>query len=281
MAAACVKNREEDRRTGYDTGPQRENTGNRVLKKCGAKRPVQRFLALAAVLAILGSGAYVSTDPDGFVQEWSKSRNGTSESMVEADASGIPDYSGEAVIILNDNLPNFNEADAAYFSGEYYSRLDRLGRCGSAAAMLERSMMPTEERGEIGMIQPSGWHTVKYPEQIEGMYLYNRCHLIAYCLTGQNANEKNLITGTRYLNQSLMLPYEEQVAKYLDESQNHVLYRVTPYFKEKERVARGVEMEAYSVEDNGEGICFHVFLYNVQPGIEIDYQTGDSRIAEE
>lgn len=137
--------------------------------------------------------------------------------------------------------------------------------------------MPTEERGKIGQVKPSGWQTVKYPGIVEGNYLYNRCHLIAFCLAGENANEKNLITGTRYMNAEGMLPFEEMVANYVDETNHHVLYRVTPVFEGDNLVASGVEMEAYSVEDNGEGICFHVYVYNVQPGIEIDYATGDNK----
>ena len=146
--------------------------------------------------------------------------------------------------------------------------------------MLDREMMPKEERSEIGSIKPSGWKQNKYPGIVDSdpPYLYNRSHLIAYALTGQNANELNLITGTRHFNAVAMLPYELKVMRYLDHSDNHVLYRVTPYFKAKELVARGVEMEAYSVEDNGDGVCYHVFVYNVQPGIEIDYMTGENKL---
>jgi len=176
----------------------------------------------------------------------------------------------------------FNEDDFENIKGEYYSDLDWLGRCGKATVMLHRSMMPTEERGSIGMIKPSGWNQEKYEGYVESNppYLYNRCHLIAFALTGQNANEKNLITGTRHMNAAAMLPFEMEVMEYLDNSENHVLYRVTPYFKDHELLARGVEMEAYSVEDNGEGVSFHVFVYNHQPGIELDYMTGESWIKE-
>ena len=168
--------------------------------------------------------------------------------------------------------------DIKNITGEYYSELDSLGRCGVAYAMLDRSMMPDEERGDIGEIKPTGWVQNKYAGivQSDPPYLYNRCHLIAYALTGQNANELNLITGTRYMNASVMLPWEEQIMRYLDHSENHVLYRVTPYFKEEELLARGVEMEAYSVEDEGSGMCFHVFVYNIQPGIVLDYSTGEN-----
>ncbi|MBR3245934.1 MAG: DNA/RNA non-specific endonuclease [Parasporobacterium sp.] len=202
--------------------------------------------------------------------------NQPSVSTCVADPESIPDFAGEDYIVLNDNTPNFTEYDIANITGENYSELDKLGRCGTAVALLDRTMMPEEERGQIGQIKPSGWHTVKYPDLIEDNYLYNRCHLIAYAMTGQNDNVLNLITGTRYLNATTMLPFEIQVLQYLDYSDNHVLYRVTPYFRDDELVARGVEMEAYSVEDEGEGVCFHVFVYNYQPGIEIDYLTGDS-----
>ena len=153
-----------------------------------------------------------------------------------------------------------------------------IGRCGTAIAMIDRAMMPTEERGLIGSITPTGWVQNKYEGIIDSRppYLYNRCHLIAYALTGENANELNLITGTRYMNATVMLPWEEKVMRYLDYSNNHVLYRITPYFAGNELLARGVEMEAYSVEDNGEGVCFHIFVYNVQPGIALDYKTGEN-----
>lgn len=205
--------------------------------------------------------------------------DGFSLSTVDAAPETIPEYAGADCIELNDNVPNFTSDDFEMISGELYSELDFRGRCGTAVAKLARSMMPKDQRGEIGTVRPSGWEQEKYPGIIDSQppYLYNRCHLIAYALTGQNANEKNLITGTRHLNVELMLPYEIKVAQYLDHSENHVLYRVSPYFKGLELVARGVEIEAYSVEDRGEGVCFHVFLYNVQPGVAINYMTGESR----
>lgn len=199
-----------------------------------------------------------------------------SESLVISDPEQIPEYSGEDYISLNGNKPMFNQYDMENIEGEHYSEFDSLGRCGVAYAMLDKSMMPTEERTGIGMIKPSGWHTVKYPDVVEGLYLYNRCHLIGYALAGENANELNLITGTRYFNVSIMLIFEHETIRVLEDTNYHVLYRVTPYFKDDELVARGVEMEAYSVEDNGESLCFHVFCYNIQPGIGIDYATGDS-----
>lgn len=183
-----------------------------------------------------------------------------------------------AYIILNDNVPSFTEEEKKSTEPfEQYSALDRLGRCGVAYANICKELMPEEEREGIGQIKPSGWHTVKY-ENIDGKYLYNRCHLIGYQLAGENANEKNLITGTRYLNTEGMLPFENMVADYVETTANHVLYRVTPVFEGDNLVANGVEMEAFSVEDEGEGICYHVYVYNCQPGIEIDYATGESAV---
>lgn len=189
----------------------------------------------------------------------------------------IPEYDGQPYVELNENKPFFEEKDMAKKVFEKYSELDYLGRCGVAYANLAKELMPTEERGSIGQIKPTGWHTVKYSDLIEGLYLYNRCHLIAWCLAGENANEKNLITGTRYMNIKAMLPLEEKVAEYIDKTGNHVLYRVTPIYEGKNLVASGVVMEAYSVEDRGRGICFCVYCFNVQPGVEIDYATGESR----
>ena len=187
----------------------------------------------------------------------------------------LPAYSGEPYVVLEDNQPDFPEEDRTGNSFEAYSPLDSLGRCGTAYANVGTDLMPTEERGDIGQVKPSGWHTVKY-DFVDGKYLYNRCHLIGYQLTGENANEENLITGTRYLNMEGMLPFENLVADYVEETGNHVLYRVTPVFEGEDLVARGVVMEGWSVEDGGEGVCFFVFAYNVQPGVVIDYATGES-----
>ncbi len=178
-------------------------------------------------------------------------------------------------MVLQDNQPGFSQEDFTTDSFETYSSLDLLGRCGTAYANIGLDLMPTEERDSIGQVKPSGWQTVKY-DIVDGKYLYNRCHLIGYQLTGENANEQNLITGTRYLNVEGMLPFEDLVADYVQETGNHVLYRVTPIFQGTELVARGVQMEAESVEDQGEGICFNVYVYNDQPGITIDYATGAS-----
>lgn len=189
--------------------------------------------------------------------------------------SEIPEYRGEPYVVLKGNQPDFTEDEMTEDSFEWYSELDSLGRCGSAYANIGQDLMPVEERGNIGKVKPTGWHTTKY-DIVEGKYLYNRCHLIGYQLTAENANEKNLITGTRYMNVEGMLPFENMVADYVKETDFHVLYRVTPFFEGDDLLAKGVQMEAYSVEDAGEGICFHVFVYNVQPGIWIDYATGES-----
>ncbi len=186
----------------------------------------------------------------------------------------LPEYAGEPAVVLNENLPNFTDDDKN-FTGQSFTPLDLLGRCGAAFALVGPETMPEEERGAIGMVKPSGWHTVKY-DFVDGKYLYNRCHLIGYQLTGENANGENLITGTRYLNTQGMLPYEDQVADYVRETGNHVLYRATPIFEELNLLCSGVELEGWSVEDEGAGVCFHVFAYNVQPGVVIDYATGES-----
>lgn len=192
------------------------------------------------------------------------------------DLSQVPAYSGNSAVTVNNNQPYFSENELTTTAFENYSSLDGLGRCGVAYANICREIMPTKERGAIGRIKPSGWHTVKYNDLIDGNYLYNRCHLIGYQLAGENANEKNLITGTRYLNTEGMLPYENQVADYVKATGNHVLYRVTPIFEGNNLVASGVLMEAKSVEDKGAGVCFCIYVYNVQPGIRIDYATGES-----
>ena len=190
--------------------------------------------------------------------------------------SEIPTFSDKAYIAVNNNIPYFTKEEmSSAESFEEYSKLDKYGRCGVAIACVGQDLMPTEERGSIGSVKPSGWRTVKYAG-VDGKYLYNRCHLIGYQLTAENANEKNLITGTRYLNIEGMLPFENMTADYIKETNNHVLYRVTPIFDEDDLLCRGVLMEGYSIEDKGEGICFCIYAYNAQPGISIEYKTGDS-----
>ena len=199
----------------------------------------------------------------------------TEENTEIISENSIPDYSDKAYVILNNNKPEFTESEITTKAFEKYSELDNLSRCGVAFACLGIETMPTEERGEIGMVKPSGWHLKKY-DCVDGKYLYNRCHLIGFQLSGENANDRNLITGTRYLNIEGMLPFENQVADYIEETCNHVMYRVTPIFEGDNLLCKGVKMEAYSVEDNGKGISFNVFCYNVQPSIKIDYETGEN-----
>jgi len=185
----------------------------------------------------------------------------------------IPEFSNNPYVEINGNLPYFTEDDYSCESYEKYGQLDYLGRCSYAIALIGQDIMPTEERGKIGQVKPSGWQISKY-DWIDGKYLYNRCHLIGYQLTGENANERNLITGTRFMNVDGMLPFENMIADYVKETNNHVLYRVTPVFEGNNLLADGVVLEALSMEDNGEGICFNVYCYNVQPGVSIDYLTG-------
>ena len=219
------------------------------------------------------------TMPDTAEEKENQAGNQTQESF---SVDSLPAFDGSTPYVeVNGNKPYFGADELTTEPFERYSSLDAYGRCGAAYANICRQLMPTEERGEIGQIKPSGWHVVKYNDLIDGNYLYNRCHLIGYQLAGENANEKNLITGTRYLNVSGMLPFEDMVADYVERTDGHVLYRVTPVFVGEELVARGVRMEALSVEDNGKGICFHVFCYNCQPGITIDYMTGESRVTDD
>ena len=224
------------------------------------KRIQTVLLSLALLCALLLSGC------EGMLP---------STASVSYDLDDLPAYSGEPYVAVNNNEPFFTQEDMITNSYETYSELDALGRCGVAWANVGIDLMPTEERSSIGQVKPSGWQTVKY-DIVDGKYLYNRCHLIGFQLTGENANERNLITGTRYLNVDGMLPFEDLVADYVKETENHVLYRVTPIFQGEELVARGVLMEGLSVEDSGEGISFCVYVYNVQPGVVIDYATGNS-----
>lgn len=216
-----------------------------------------------------------SSDTQESQQVTSATDTPTGEGTSTFSLREIPAYSGTPYTEVNDNKPYFTEADLTTQSFEIYSELDSLGRCGVAYANVGQDLMPTEPRGEIGAVKPTGWHLVKY-DNVDGKYLYNRCHLIAYMLAAENANPQNLITGTRYLNVQGMLPFETKVCDYVKNTGNHVLYRVTPIFDGDNLLANGVLMEAYSVEDAGEGISFCVFAYNVQPGIGIDYATGDN-----
>ena len=245
------------------------------------KGPVFAAVLIVLLLAAAAGGndeenQQIEDDSHDIVSEENQTINtATIEEAGVFDYSQIPEYSSSPYVEVNGNLPFFSESEITTESYESYGQLDSLGRCTTAMACIGKDLFPTEERGKIGMIRPSGWHTVKYAG-IDGNYLYNRCHLIMYAMTAENANEKNLITGTRYMNTEGMLPFEEKTHDYIERSNHHVMYRVTPVFVGDELLARGVLMEAYSVEDSGAGIQFCIFCYNVQPGISIDYTDGTS-----
>ena len=247
----------------------------RSRKKSSMKKLIGMFVAIICVLVSffysddilndVSSENVVDTQADTTIEQ-----NNTNISIAE-----IPEYTDKIYIEINNNVPYFEESDYTTESFERYSDLDALGRCGVAFANVSKETMPPDgdERGSISSVKPTGWEQAKY----DGEYLYNRCHLIGYQLSDENANELNLITGTRFFNVEGMLPFENKVAEYIKEnSNNHVLYRVTPVFDGDNLLATGVEMEAYSVEDQGQGVCFNVFVYNVQPGVTIDYATGQS-----
>lgn len=249
------------------------------------KRLSRRLLLLILVLGILG-GCYTyfvdAQFPDkifaaadsGIVKlEQLIAKVSGEEEHVSLD--DIPEYSGEPYVVIDGNVPEFDDADKTEESFESYSRLDALGRCGTAYANVGEDLMPNQEREDISSVEPSGWQNEPY-DFVDGGYVYNRCHLIGYQLSGENANERNLITGTRYLNVEGMLPFENQIAEYVRETGNHVLYQVTPIYDGTDLVASGVQMEAESVEDDGAGVQFNVYCYNVQPGVEIDYSDGDN-----
>lgn len=220
-----------------------------------------------------GSAAYSGNTADN--------SSDSSSSVQTADTvEDVPEYSGEPYVEINDNQPEFEDYELTTVPFEEYSELDEMGRCGEAEACVGEETMPTEERESISSVEPTGWENEKY-DNVDGGYVYNRCHLIGFQLTGENANEENLITGTRYMNTEGMLPFENMVADYIHETDNHVLYRVTPVFEGEDLVASGVQMEAESVEDDGAGICFNVYVYNVQPQITINYATGENWESEE
>ncbi len=231
------------------------------------------YFVLAVILIAFAVVAYMNIVPP-----YSESDNGEVEqiSLDYFDYTKIPEFDGKKpYVVVNDNKPYFDERSYTTNSYEEYGKLDNKGRCTYAMASIGKDLMPTEERGSIGSVKPTGWHISKY-DFVDGTYLYNRCHLIGYQLTGENANKSNLITGTRYMNVQGMLPFEDMVADYVKETENHVLYRVTPIFLDNELVARGVLMEAISIEDDGDGICFNVFCYNVQPKVHINYIDGSN-----
>lgn len=240
------------------------------------KNKIQKFI-YGLIIIILG---LIITYYSPKIENNEKNNN-IQTTISSFDLSSIPEYTDNPYVYINNNIPNFREEEYTTKSFEKYSKLDDLGRCGVAYANICKEIMPKkdEKRESISEIKPSGWKNVKYDGIIDGNYLYNRCHLIGWQLAGENANKQNLITGTRYMNVEGMLPFENLVDDYIEKNENnHVLYRVTPIFKEKNLVASGVQMEAYSVEDNGKGIQFNIYVYNVQPGIEINYLTGESKL---
>ena len=231
----------------------------------------KKQFVLSILIVLVAIGTYYKDEIQEYIQI------NKTYAIESYDMSNIPQYSGNSYVVLNDNKPNFTDEDYLKGSFEEYSELDALGRCGVAYANVSVDTIPTEERGSIGQIKPSGLHTVKY-NIVSGKYLYNRCHLIGYQLTGENANPKNLITCTRSMNTEGMLEFENQVADYVKETNNHVLYRVTTIFEENNLVVSGVQIEASSVEDKCKDVCFNVYVYNVQDGIEINYSNGDSHL---
>lgn len=243
--------------------------GRKKIKK------INSLEQLVLLLILIGIGfAFSQMIPT----EITSSQGKTGTTQVSFSMDEIPEFDESTpYVVINENVPVFEEKYFTDISFESYSPLDSLGRCGVAFANVSLDTMPTEERGAIGSVKPSGWQTAKY-DNVDGKYLYNRCHLIGYQLTAENANKENLITGTRYLNVQGMLPFENEVADYIKDTGNHVLYRVTPIFQGENLVAKGVQMEAESVEDRGDGVEFNVFVYNNQPGIEIDYATGKSKL---
>lgn len=246
------------------------------MKKYSSKI-ILLIISICLIFSACGSYDAVINDSDGAAESV---QSVTIDTDSEFDFDTIPEFKGEPYVIINNNIPDFSDADYTTTSFETYGELDSLGRCTVCCACIGQDLMPTEERSSIGNIKPTGWHTVKY-DNVDGKYLYNRCHLIGYQLTAENANESNLITGTRYLNTEGMLPFEDKTADYVKNTGNHVLYRVTPLFKDNELVARGVQMEGYSIEDSGDGVCFNVYCYNNQPGIEINYADGTSKTTDE
>ena len=243
-----------------------------MAKKNKKKKNLKQILTTIIIIILFSGLAYISND--------TSYNNGdiTSNNEITNNYNSIkeiPDYSGQIYVEINNNMPYFDEKDYTTEAFENYSMLDEKGRCGVASANICKEIMPPDgdKRGDISSVKPTGWKQEKY----NGEYLYNRCHLIGYQLSDEDANELNLITGTRYFNVEGMLPFENKVANYIKSNEkNHVLYRVTPIFEGDNLLASGVEIEAYSVEDNGKGICFNVYVYNVQPGITIDYKTGES-----
>lgn len=248
------------------------------MRKKGYKSKYNLVISIITLILIIFIGYY--ENKYGIDAGSNQNVQVSENTQTSFNLNDIPKFDGKTpYVIINNNEPNFPEEDFNSNSFEKYSELDSLGRCGAAYANVSKDTMPTEARGEISKVKPTGWHTVKY-DCVEEKYLYNRCHLIGYQLTAENANKQNLITGTRYLNVDGMLPFENQVAEYVKQENGHVLYRITPIFVGNNLVANGVQMEAESVEDKGEKVKFNVYAYNVQPNIKIDYSTGNSELIE-
>ena len=252
-------------------------------RKSNKRKKYERKLESIVITLLLIIIMLLLEHIEGYITQFINKIFGEEEPVISYNIGEIPEYNGEPYVVINDNKPDFNEEDY-YKEFETYSNLDFLGRCGVAYANITKNTMPAygAQRESISSVYPSGWKNKEYKGMMDGDYLYNRCHLIGWQLAAENDNKLNLITGTRYMNVQGMLPFENMVANYLHEKvnkNNHVLYRVTPIFEGKNLVASGVQMEAYSVEDNGEGVCFNVYVYNVQPGITIDYKTGDSTLS--
>lgn len=248
------------------------------MSKKKYKSKYNLIISIITLIIILVAGYY--ENKYGVDVDSNQNIQATESIQTSFNLEDIPEFDGKTpYVIINNNEPEFPDEDLNTNSFEKYSELDSLGRCGVAYANVSKETMPTEARGDISKVKPTGWHAVKY-DCVEGKYLYNRCHLIGYQLTAENANKQNLITGTRYLNVEGMLPFENQVAEYVKQKNGHVLYRVTPIFEENNLVANGVQMEAESVEDRGEEVKFNVYVYNVQPNIKIDYLTGSSELIE-
>lgn len=234
-------------------------------------RKDKNLLFRIAVFVVIILGAFVYRN---YIKKEIKESKVTN--IVGLDINNLPEYKGKPYVVINNNEPNFEKSELVTKSFEKYSELDSLKRCGVADSIIGKYLMPTSKRENISSVKPSGWKSIKY-NGIDGKSLYNRCHLIGFQLAGENANKRNLITGTRYLNTKGMLPFENMIADYVKETNHHVRYRVTPIFVGNELVARGVQMEAISIEDNGKAVKFNVYCFNVQPNIEIDYKTGNSR----
>ena len=235
------------------------------------KNTMNIFIFVLCILLVLVVFYYFNNSESYAYKEPTSTTTTTTKEFISNGE--YPDYSGDAYIELNGNVPNFSDSDYSTTSFEMYSPLDSLGRCGVAYSNIGKDLMPTEKRGSISNVKPSGWQSVKY-DNVPGKYLYNRCHLIGYQLTGENDNELNLITCTRFMNATTMLYFEDLTADYIKKTSNHVLYRVTPIYTGDDLVAKGVQMEISSVEDKCSSLCFNVFVYNVQEGIKIDYKTG-------